>query len=453
MRNYTPKYATTLTVWRVCLRMHFSVTSRWQVDDDPSTMSMLQFTNFANGCRLLESKGLNSVSDLDLIFLRAARPLPTDGPPPLLEAVEGSGVAMDAGWKKLRAKGLQAFKAGIHTVIQQNNAKGANKGAKGANMLTQTQFVGALVRLASQMFASADPLALRLSRLCDEHISGHVFDELRLVEDDLDGIFRGRRIGAVLDMHGGGLREVFVAYAAADTLGDGTAEGRKAACASTETMNVRELSELCDDVAIFDRNFTTMQLLAIFCKVNIDDDVFEQEEAQNSASELVYDEFEEVLVRIFHAAVFLPMQQTSQTANLLDQDGDGDLDDDDIDELYEECDTDGSGTISLAELTEALKRRLNAGAAVLVAKKLVRIADEDGEGTLTREELREAIHMLSSRGGGVADNGEEELTLEQALHEWLGGVFLPTARTAAKKKKLAVVAAKMQAAAAAKAKG
>ena len=47
-------------------------------------------------------------------------------------------------------------------------------------------------------------------------------------------------------------------------------------------------------------------------------------------------------------------------ARLSPQDGDGDLDDDDIDELFDECDTDGSGTVSLEELTGALAKRLNA---------------------------------------------------------------------------------------------
>ena len=46
--------------------------------------------------------------------------------------------------------------------------------------------------------------------------------------------------------------------------------------AALETMNVREVNEMCEDIEIFDQTFTTMKLLAIFCKVNIDDDLFEQ---------------------------------------------------------------------------------------------------------------------------------------------------------------------------------
>jgi hypothetical protein len=105
-----------------------------------------------------------------------------------------------------------------------------------------------------------------------------------------------------------------------------------------------------------------------------------QEDEENTSTELVFDEFEEVIARIFNVAVFQPMAQAGNTANLLDQDGDGDLDDDDIDDLYDECDEDKSGSISTEELAIALRKRLNAGAAYLVARKLVKIADTDGRG-------------------------------------------------------------------------
>jgi len=402
------------------------------VEDDPSTMSMLQFTNFATGARLLECRGLKSVSDLDLIFLRAARAPQSSQVSALAEAVESSGVAVVG---RKRAKGLGLLKKGIAQVVEQNRPT--------ANLLTQSQFVGALLRLAAQMYADSEPLAQRLTRLCLEHVSGHVYEELQLVKDDFDEKMRTREMGAALDMHGAALRAVFMAYSAADSTGDGTAQGRKAACAALDTMNVRELNELCEDCQLFDSSFTTMNLLTVFCKVNITDDLFEQEAKENTSSELMFDEFEEVLARIFNFAVYLPMVNSGASARLLDKDGDGDLDEDDIDALFDECDQDGSGSITVDELAAALKKRLNAGAAYLVAKKLVRIADEDGEGSLTREELKKAVRKLSS---GDADDEDEELSLERAFYDWLGTVFLPTAAAAAKQKKLASVAAKMKAA-------
>ena len=403
------------------------------VNDDPSTMSMLQFTNFCTGARLLESEGLKNLSDLDLIFVRASRVAASDAEQALADAVESSGVAVGAGWKK--KKGLNLLKLGIQKVMDQK---------KGAQVLTQTQFVGALLRLASQMYVGNDPIDEKLTRLCNDHIAGHVYDELQLVKDSFNDTMRTRQMGSVLDHHGPQLREIFKAYAAADTEGDGTAASKREAKATLDTMNVRELNEMCEDIEIFDQTFTTMKMLAIFCKVNIDDDLFEQEDEENTSSELVFEEFEEVVARIFNVAVYQPMVQAGNTANLLDQDGDGDLDDDDIDDLYDECDTDKSGSISVEELAVALRKRLNAGAAYLVARKLVKIADTDGEGTLSREELHAAVHTLSSGKGDGEDDGME---LERVFHDWLGSVFLPAALKASRKKKLLSGAEALKAAA------
>ena len=234
------------------------------VNDDPSTMSMIQFTNFCTGARLLESEGLNKLSDLDLVFVRASRVLPGDAEQALAEAVDSSGVAVSAGWRK--KKGLDLLRLGIQKVIQQ----------KGAPALTQVQFVGALLRLASQMYVGDEPIHTKLTKLCEQHIAGHVYDELQLVKDAFNSSMRTRQMGSVLDYHAKPMREIFRAYAAADTEGDGTAAGKKEAKAALETMNVREVNELCEDIEIFDQTFTTMKLLAIFCKVNIDDDLFEQ---------------------------------------------------------------------------------------------------------------------------------------------------------------------------------
>jgi hypothetical protein len=96
------------------------------------------------------------------------------------------------------------------------------------------------------------------------------------------------------------------------------------------------------------------------------------------------------------------------------------------------------------ELAVALRKRLNAGAAYLVARKLVKIADTDGGGTLSREELHEAVHTLSSGGGDGDDDGME---LERVFHDWLGSVFLPAALKASRKKKLLGSAEKLKAAA------
>ena len=140
-------------------------------------------------------------------------------------------------------------------------------------------------------------LADKLTRLCNEHLHHHVFEELKLVKDDFNETMLTREMGAALDANSRGLQEVFAVYAAADQEGDGTAAGSLHARATLETMNVKELNEMCEDINIFDQNFTTMQLLSIFCKVNIDDDLYEKEDDDDDeadSAELVFDEFEEV---------------------------------------------------------------------------------------------------------------------------------------------------------------
>jgi len=189
-------------------------------------------------------------------------------------------------------------------------------------------------------------------------------------------------------------------------------------------------------VGVFDTTFTTRDLLRSFVIVNIDDDVYEQDDAENTPSELVFDEFEEVVARVFAAAVWRQTAQLQQTTSLLDQDGDGDLDDDDIDDLFNECDADGSGSISLGELTDALGRRLNPAAAEAVAKQLVEIADDDGSGSMSRDELRDAIRKIS-RPGGAGGGAHDPVALERAFDGWLRDTFLPGAFKAMAKKKMA----------------
>ena len=99
------------------------------VEDDPSTMSMLQFTNFANGAKLTQNSKLK-LSDLDLIFIRAARPLPTmtTAERPSLEAVvESSGVSVNKGWKKLRKLGLDVQEGDQHGVGRGDSSCGEGR--------------------------------------------------------------------------------------------------------------------------------------------------------------------------------------------------------------------------------------------------------------------------------------------------------------------------------------
>lgn len=420
---------------------YYAIAGVSTVEDDPSTMTMIQFSNFCRGCGIMDEKappgvgsqrGL-STSDLDRIFLRCIRMIPkeVDGPPlnaqaapNLLSAAEkpaGAVVPVSKGWKKL------AMAVGVSSLI-----------TKGVSLMNQQQYVGALVRIASVMYPDDSiSLADKLATLCTKKLEPHVTTDLDLIDDDLGvRLRRGPAFAAVLHKYNAPLKATFRAYAAADKAS--SAQARRALA----TMNIRESHELCTDLKLYDREFGVRDLLGSFVRVNVEDEIYVQEESQDSASELVFDEFEELVGRIFHAAVWRRTEKLQQTANLLDQDGDGDFDKDDVEGLFEECDTDGSGTISLAEIGVALARRLNKGAAELVSRQLMAIADNDGNGTMSREELNRAIRIITqgrlriaqaaSKGGFSPDPA----AMECSCDEWLRDVFVPAAKAAIKERKL-----------------
>jgi len=81
---------------------------------------------------------------------------------------------------------------------------------------------------------------------------------------------------------------------------------------------------------------------------------------------------------------------------LADADGDGSISEGEVGQLFDECDTDKSGTISADELTAALAKKVGEGASRLVAKQMVTLADKDESGTVDRAELTDIMVKLSS---------------------------------------------------------
>lgn len=69
-------------------------------------------------------------------------------------------------------------------------------------------------------------------------------------------------------------------------------------------MNIKETADLCEDLELFDAKFGVREMVAAFVRVNIDDELFVVEEG-NDPSELVYDEFCEVVARIFNGREWL----------------------------------------------------------------------------------------------------------------------------------------------------
>lgn len=146
----------------------------------------------------------------------------------------------------------------------------------------------------------AGDLSSRLPRLLLP-LEAHVTDDLRLLSDGFSERMFTPLMVAVLARHAPALRRVFSFYAAADrSLSPITQQGKLA----METVNVKEMHELCEAAHLFDATYGVREMIAAFVRVNVDDEVYVQTEAANTSSTLVYDEFEETLARIYAGRVW-----------------------------------------------------------------------------------------------------------------------------------------------------
>eukprot|EP00966_Prymnesium_polylepis_P325942 7381873-Prymnesium_polylepis.2 len=84
-------------------------------------------------------------------------------------------------------------------------------------------------------------------------------------------------------------------------------------------MNIRELGELVTDADLYAlKAFGVRELIAAFVKVNIDDDIYYQ---NNSSSELVFDEFEEIVGRIFYLKEWTQLPEEERQAMMAEGEG------------------------------------------------------------------------------------------------------------------------------------
>lgn len=78
---------------------------------------------------------------------------------------------------------------------------------------------------------------------------------------------------------------------------------------------------------------------------------------------------------------------------IIDVNGDGDIQEEEIDALFREIDGNQDGLLSVEEVSYALKKQLGEGGSAIIAKQMVAIADKDHSGTISREELTALIQM------------------------------------------------------------
>lgn len=172
--------------------------------------------------------------------------------------------------------------------------------------MQQHQFVGALVRLGHRKFPKAASLGDALSGLIHSFVNQHVFEDLCLLKDGFTDVVHGKPTQAVLRQHHDALRKAFDFYAAQD-MSSVDAKG------ALDTINVTEMTEMCEDAGIFDAEtgpYSFRDMVTAFVKVNIDDEIYEarEDDEDNDASELSYEEFKEIIFRMFFTKYWRPHQ-------------------------------------------------------------------------------------------------------------------------------------------------
>ena len=196
---------------------------------------------------------------------------------------EGSGDAGGGGLEWRRTK--NAFK--VTALI-------GKKG--GSNLMNQQQFVAGLLRLASRRYERLPSLGARVRALLEDQIVGHVTIELNLVNDSFSRQMAMQPMAAVLRKHRADCERFFRYYAGVD----------KSLGAETTTMNMRELLALCEDARLFIAEpgktpLSQREMVSAFARVNVEDELYEQDDQLNTSTELVFDEFFEALARMYRA--------------------------------------------------------------------------------------------------------------------------------------------------------
>ena len=128
-------------------------------------------------------------------------------------------------------------------------------------------------------------------------LTEHCLEELDLLHDAFSKMLILQPYLAVGLKRHAELKRLFDFYSAED---QSSAKDRKA----LTTMNMSEMAEMCEDAKIYDNSFGVRDMVSAFVRVNIEDDIYIQDDKKNTSTELVYDEFFECIARM-HFSIFL----------------------------------------------------------------------------------------------------------------------------------------------------
>ena len=184
--------------------------------------------------------------------------------------------------------------SGIDSVLTKTKKQAAKKEKatkKGGpdNELEVHEFGAALIRCAHAKYRGLPSIADRYQKLMEDNIKANAIFN---IEDELTKAMDTLEIQQIFDKQESKLQRVFNKWCAADKTAFTEAE--------TNTMNLDEWSMFLGKagICLLGPDLTERAARSIFVQVNLDDELFEQSDSDNDASELVYDEFIECLLRV-----------------------------------------------------------------------------------------------------------------------------------------------------------
>lgn len=302
------------------------------VNERSDAVSSAQFTMFVKDCKMLEGHHALAKSVVDQIFLRA---MFLRGGPDGLGATSkkvSDDVAARQGFLEKRKKEKDADTISRTASLgQKGSGPSHTLGSDGTQRALELyEFTGAMVRLANRRYPNmiGKGLAAKFDRFTDE-----VLDKMEAGGiHNLEELMASREIKNVLNNYNTKLTRIFEVFAKTDTsVGStlGSRPSKNIRSAAAHTINMKEFEQFAEDAGLIQaskkamnlqerddgpqvppkttRNDGTPFLLTrqnlhdVFVEVNLDDDLYDDQDAENEADEIVYDEFNECLVLLSQA--------------------------------------------------------------------------------------------------------------------------------------------------------
>lgn len=284
------------------------------VNQRSDAVSPAQFTLFVRDCKMLEGQHAISKSAVDQIFLRAM--FLRGGP-------DGLGGRSE---KKQEEIGRPRNKTQMASLGTKKTSSSHTLGSDGTQRALELyEFTGAMVRLANQRYPNmiGKGLAAKFDRFTDE-----VLDRMEAGGvHNLEELMASKDISRVLTAYNAKLMRIFDVFAK-DDHSDGSVLASKISknirSAADHSINMHEFEQFAMDAGLIHAMakpsklgmkdsgskelhmktrrdgtpflLTRQHLHEVFVEVNLDDDLYVDEDAENEADEIVYEEFKECLV-------------------------------------------------------------------------------------------------------------------------------------------------------------